>query len=256
MAAVIEVVELGKVFRARRERVVAVDRVSFSCQPGEGFGLLGANGAGKTTILRMLATLLHPSSGRAAVGGADVVTDSAEVRRQIAFLSTATALYGRLTAEEMVLYVGREQGMGEEEWRERVEKLFRELEIDGFRHRRCDQCSTGMKQRISIARALIHDPAVMIFDEPTLGLDVMAARQVTAFIRACRDSGKTVLFSTHVMSEVEKLCDRVAIVHEGCILAEGTVPELRERFSEEDMEEIFVKAVGGKVEGRIKKDEG
>lgn len=239
----IEVVELGKVFGGRGERVVAVARVSFSCEPGQVFGLLGANGAGKTTILRMLATLLHPTSGRATVGGADVVTASAQVRRQIAFLSTATALYGRLTAEEMVLYFGRLQGMGEERLRERLDQLFRELEIDSFRHRKCEQCSTGMKQRISIARALIHDPAVMIFDEPTLGLDVMAARQVTTFIRSCRDQGKTVLFSTHVMSEVEKLCDRVAIVHEGRIRAEGTVPELRERFAEEDMEEVFIQAV-------------
>src|SRR5690606_26414101 len=127
------------------------------------------------------------------------VAEPAGVRRQIGFLSSATALYGRLTAEEAVLYFGRLQGMREDRLRERVEVLFRDLGIDEFRTRRCDACSTGMKQRISIARALVHDPAVMIFDEPTLGLDVMAARQVVEFIRKCRDLGKTVLFSTHVM---------------------------------------------------------
>jgi sodium transport system ATP-binding protein len=243
-------------FAARGQKVLAVDGVSFKCVPGQIFGLLGANGAGKTTTLRMLATLLQPTSGTAVVGGADVVADPSGVRRQIGFLSTATALYGRLTAEEMVLYFGRLQGMEERHLRERVETLFRELGVDEFRKRRCDHCSTGMKQKISIARALVHDPAVMIFDEPTLGLDVMAARQVVTFIRTCREQGKTVVFSTHVMSEVEKLCDRVAIIHAGRIRAEGSVPELRERFGESDMEEIFVKSVEGEEGTGRTREEG
>jgi sodium transport system ATP-binding protein len=242
---VIEVVELSKVFTRGRQRVTAVDRVSFSCRPGEIFGLLGANGAGKTTTLRMLATLLRPTSGTAAVAGFGIESEPEKVRSRIGFLSTATALYGRLTAEEMVLYFGRLHGLEEEELRNRAEILFSRLGMETFRDRRCDRCSTGMKQKISIARALIHDPQVMIFDEPTLGLDVMAAREIVRFIRDCREAGKTVLFSTHVMSEVEKLCDRVAIIHGGRICEEGTLQELGERHQQEEMEEIFVQVVEG-----------
>jgi len=247
----IEVVELQKIFSRGRSAVRAVDGISFRCRPGEIFGLLGANGAGKTTTLRILATMLNPSGGMAEVAGFDLLQEANRVRREIGFLSTATALYGRLTAEEMVLYSGRLHGMAEEELRERAEELFRQLGIDSFRDRRCERCSTGMKQRISIARALIHDPPVMIFDEPTLGLDVMAAREIVRFIRDCRDLGKTVLFSTHVMSEVEKLCDRVAIIHEGRIGAEGRLAELREEFAEEELEEIFVKIVNRSEEAGL-----
>lgn len=241
---VIEVSDLCKAFASGKQKVVAVDRITFSCRPGQIFGLLGANGAGKTTTLRMLATLLQPTGGSAHIGGFDVSREGPKVRRQVGFLSTATALYGRLTAAEMVLYFGRLQGLEEEELREKAEGLFSRLGIDSFRDRRCESCSTGMKQKISIARALIHDPPVMIFDEPTLGLDVMAARQIIRFIRECRDAGKTVLFSTHVMSEVEKLCDRVAIIHGGRICANGSLPELRDHYGETDLEEIFVKVVG------------
>ncbi len=231
-----------------------MDGVTFACRPGEIFGLLGANGAGKTTTLRMLATMLRPTGGTARVGGFDVLADAGNVRKQVGFLSTATALYGRLSAEEMVLYFGRLQGLSEQPLRERAELLFSQLGIDTFRDRRCEKCSTGMKQKISIARALIHDPPVMIFDEPTLGLDVMAARQIVRFIRDCREAGKTVLFSTHVMSEVEKLCDRVAIIHGGKIHARGSQAELRDRYGEDDMEEIFVKVVG-EAEGNREADQ-
>lgn len=239
----IDVVALSKVFASPREQVRAVDGVSFSCRPGEIYGLLGANGAGKTTTLRILATMLRPTGGSARVAGFDVLQEPEKVRRQIGFLSTATALYGRLTAEEMVLYFGRLQGLKEKELRERTAILLDELGIDSFKDRRCERCSTGMKQKISIARALIHNPPVMIFDEPTLGLDVMAARQIVHFIRQCREAGKTVLFSTHVMSEVEKLCDRVGIIHDGRIHAEGTLTALYERYEETEMEEVFVKVV-------------
>ncbi|HLS28791.1 MAG TPA: ATP-binding cassette domain-containing protein [Opitutales bacterium] len=239
----IEVIDLKKIFARGRRRVAAVDGVSFTCRPGEVFGLLGANGAGKTTTLRILATMLKPTSGSARVAGFEVAREPDQVRAKIGFLSTATALYGRLTAEEMVLYSGRLHGLAEEKLRERAEELFQQLGIDTFRDRRCDRCSTGMKQKISIARALIHDPPVMIFDEPTIGLDVMAARQIAQSIRDCRDLGKTVLFSTHVMSEVEKLCDRVAIIHEGRIHAAGTLAELRNEYGEQEIEEIFVRVV-------------
>jgi len=240
----IEALHLVKRFRDRkRGTVCAVNDVSFSCRPGEIYGLLGANGAGKTTTLRMLATILAPSEGTATVAGFDVVKDAQKVRSQVGFLSTATALYGRLSAQEMVEYFGRLYGLDESTLHRRIDEIFARLEMNDFRDRRCDKLSTGMKQKVSIARTLVHDPSVMIFDEPTLGLDVMAARTIAGFIRECRDNGKTVVFSTHVMSEVEKLCDHIGIIHGGKLLAEGTLLELRARFGIHDLEDLFVKVV-------------
>jgi sodium transport system ATP-binding protein len=206
---------------------------------------LGANGAGKTTTLRMLATILTPSAGTAIVAGYDVTRQSQKVRSSVGFLSTATALYGRLSAREMVEYFGRLHGLDEPTLRQRLDAIFERLEMNDFRDRRCDNLSTGMKQKVSIARTLVHDPSVMIFDEPTVGLDVMAARTIIEFIRECRDRGKTVIFSTHVMSEVEKLCDRVGIIHGGKLLAEGSLAELRAQFGIQDLEDIFVQVVEG-----------
>ncbi|PYU64999.1 MAG: ABC transporter ATP-binding protein [Acidobacteria bacterium] len=221
----------------------AVDNISFVCQPGRIYGLLGANGAGKTTTLRMLATILEPTDGTALVCGRDVVEQPEKVRAIVGFLSTATALYPRLTAQEMVDCFGRLNGLDEAALKKRVDDIFRRLEMNGFRDRRCDKLSTGMKQKTSIARTLVHDPPVMIFDEPTNGLDIMTARTITAFIRECRDHGKTVIFSTHIMSEVEKLCDTLGIIQSGKLLAEGTLAELRDKYSEHDLEEIFIKVV-------------
>jgi sodium transport system ATP-binding protein len=166
------------------------------------------------------------------------------VRAHVGFLAASTALYGRLTAREMITYFGQLNGMTDAAIRARIKQLSAELDMDEFLDRRCDKFSTGMKQKTSIARTLVHDPAVMIFDEPTLGLDVMTARAIVKFVRDCKARGKTVIYSTHVMSEVEKLCDSVGIIHGGKLLAEGTLPELRTRFAEQDMEEIFVKVVG------------
>lgn len=241
----IEAHQLSKIFSdKKRGEVRAVDSVSFRCAPGEIYGLLGANGAGKTTTLRMLATIFKPTSGTANVAGFDVARDPAKVRAQVGFLSTATALYGRLTAQEMVEYFGRLNGLEGEALRKSVDHLFDALDMNSYRGRRCEKLSTGMKQKVSIARTLVHDPSVMIFDEPTVGLDVMAARAIVGFIRQCRDRGKTVIFSTHVMSEVEKLCDRIGIIHGGKLLAEGTLAELRVRSGLTDLEDIFVGIVG------------
>jgi sodium transport system ATP-binding protein len=240
----IEAHHLVKRFRDRKRGTVrAVNGVSFCCQPGEIYGLLGANGAGKTTTLRMLATILAPSEGTATVAGYDVVKDPQTVRSRVGFLSTATALYGRLSAQEMVEYFGRLHGLDESTLRRRIDEIFTRLEMNDFRDRRCDKLSTGMKQKVSIARTLVHDPSVMIFDEPTVGLDVMAARTIVGFIRECRDHGKTVVFSTHVMSEVEKLCDHIGIIHDGKLLAEGTLPDLRARYGIQDLETLFVRVV-------------
>ena len=241
----IETHDLTKVFQDKKRGAIrAVDRVSFVCKPGQIYGLLGANGAGKTTTLRMLATILEPTEGTAVVCGHDVIDEPEKVRANVGFLSTATALYPRLTAQEMVEYFGQLNGLEGPELKKRVDDIFNRLDMNSFRDRRCDKLSTGMKQKTSIARTLVHDPQVMIFDEPTLGLDIMTARTIIDFIKECRQRGKTVIFSTHVMSEVEKLCDVIGIIQSGKLLAEGSLPELRDRYRQSDLEEIFVQVVG------------
>lgn len=244
----IEAHNLTKTFKDKKRGVItAVNDISFTCRPGQIYGLLGANGAGKTTTLRLLATLLQPTSGSAKLAGYDVSADADKVRANVGFLAASTALYGRLTAREMISYFGRLNGLNEADIKARLSRLADELDMREFLDRRCEKFSTGMKQKTSIARTLIHDPAVMIFDEPTLGLDVMTARSIVKFVRECRNRGKTVIYSTHVMSEVEKICDVIGIIHNGRLVTEGTLAELQQRFGERDMEEIFVKAVGGEA---------
>jgi sodium transport system ATP-binding protein len=242
----IEARHLTKTFRdKKRGEIRAADDISFRVEPGQIYGLLGANGAGKTTTLRLLATLLRPTAGSATIAGFDVEREARRVRANVGFLAASTALYGRLTAREMIAYFGQLNGLSDAAISTRTQGLADELDMHEFLDRRCDKFSTGMKQKTSIARTLIHDPAVMIFDEPTLGLDVMTARAIVKFVRDCRTRGKTVIYSTHVMSEVEKLCDTIGIIHDGKLLAEGTLAGLRARYGEQDMEEIFVKIVGG-----------
>ena len=242
----IEARSLSKVFRDRkRGEIRAVDELSFRAEPGRIYCLLGANGAGKTTTLRLLATLLAPTRGTAVVAGHDVILEPGRVRASVGFLGAGTALYGRLTARETISYFGRLHGMRDSAVRERLRILSGELDMGEFLDRRCDRLSTGMKQKTSIARMLVHDPEVMIFDEPTLGLDVMAARAVVRFVRDCRDRGKTVVYSTHVMSEAEKLCDVIGVIHGGRLRAEGTLAGLRAQTGETDLEEIFVRIVSG-----------
>ena len=244
----IEAHNLTKTFKDKKRGVItAVNDISFTCRPGQIYGLLGANGAGKTTTLRLLATLLQPTSGTAKLAGYDVSADADKVRANVGFLAASTALYGRLTAREMISYFGRLNGLNEADITARLGRLADELDMREFLDRRCEKFSTGMKQKTSIARTLIHDPAVMIFDEPTLGLDVMTARSIVKFVRECRNRGKTVIYSTHVMSEVEKICDVIGIIHNGRLVTEGTLAELQQRFGEQEMEEIFVKAVGGEA---------
>ena len=243
---VIETHQLTKMFRDRKHgKMLAVDGISLRCEPGRIYGLLGANGAGKTTTLRLLATLLKPSSGTVVVAGCDAVREPEKVRARIGFISSGTALYGRLTARETVEYFGRLHAVAEDLLQTRIREVFSKLGMAEFEGRRCDKLSTGMKQKVSIARTLIHDPPVMIFDEPTLGLDVMTARTIVQFIRECRDKGKTVIVSTHVMSEAEKLCDRIGIIHRGRLLVEDTLAELRARYATTDLEDIFVRVVEG-----------
>jgi sodium transport system ATP-binding protein len=241
----IQALALTKEFPGPRGSVLrAVDGVSFTCHPGRIYGLLGANGAGKTTTLRMLATLLKPTSGNALVGGHDVVAAPDAVRSKLGFMAATTALYGRLTARETIAYFARLHGMPEDLIPVRTEALSRELGLGDFLDRRVDKFSTGMKQRLSIARTVVHDPDILILDEPTLGLDVMTARNILRFVRDFRERGKTVIFSSHVMSEIQKLCDTVGIIHRGRLIAEGSFEALRAVHGGEDLEDVFVRIVG------------
>ncbi len=223
----------------RRGEVHAVDGISFDAHPGEIFGLLGPNGAGKTTCLRILSTVLRPTSGLAEVAGYDVATHPAKVREHIGFMSGNTGIYDRMTAWELVEYFGRLYGMEEDQLQARLEELFETLQMNEIRDMLGSKMSTGNRQRVSIARTIVHDPPVLIFDEPTSGLDVLVARAVLNTIAGLKEQGKCIIFSTHIMREVEKLCDRIAIIHKGRILAMGTVKELEEKYQEPDMEEVF-----------------
>ncbi len=236
----IRVENLRKSFRdLRRGLVHAVDDISFEARHGEIFGLLGPNGAGKTTTMRILCTVLRPSSGMARVAGYDVATQPALVRQHIGFLSANTAIYDRMSAWELVEYFGRLYGLGGEKLRQRLETVFTTLRMNDFRDTLGAKMSTGMRQKVSIARAIVHDPPVLIFDEPTAGLDVLVARAVLDTIADLRALGKCILFSTHILREVERLCDRVAILSRGRVQACGTLAQLRERYCKDDLEEIF-----------------
>jgi sodium transport system ATP-binding protein len=240
----IEVRQLTKRYAdLRRGELVAIDAVSFNAQPGQIYGLLGPNGAGKTTTLRILSTVLRPTSGTASINGFDVVTRPADVRRQIGFMSANTAVYDRMTGWEMVEYFGRLHGIAEDELTDRMEQLFDRLKMNDTRDVLGAKMSTGMKQKVSVARAIVHDPPVLIFDEATAGLDVLVARALLNTVAELRDHGKCIVFSTHIMREAERLCDRIAIMHRGKILAEGTLQQLYERHGEEDLEELFFQLI-------------
>ncbi len=223
--------------------VPAVDGVSLTARPGEILGLLGPNGAGKTTALRILCTLLKPTSGRATVAGFDVVAQADEVRHRIGFVSATTGIYDRMTAREMITYYGKLHGLAGDRLEARIQELFDTLAMHDIAGVAGGKMSTGQKQKVSIARALIHDPPVLIFDEPTNGLDVLIQRVVLQQVKQLRDRGKCILYSTHIFREVEKVCDRVAIIHRGKVLEHGTLAEVRERHGETDLEEIFFSLV-------------
>ena len=232
-------------FDEARGEVHAVRGIDFECRAGEIFGLLGANGAGKTTTLRMLSTILTPTAGSATILGHDAVADPPAVRRQIGFYSASTALYPRLTARETIDFFARINQYPADKVPERVDFLIERFGITRYAAARVDKLSSGMKQKVSIARTVAHDPPVLIFDEPTVGLDVLNALEMQEVIREFRAQGKTILFSTHIMSEAEKICDRIAIIHDGRILACDTLDRLREATGDRYLEDIFVHYVKG-----------
>lgn len=222
---------------------IALDGISFDAQPGMIYGLLGPNGAGKTTALRILSTMLQPTAGTATINGYDVVLQPSLVRRQIGFVSTNTAVYDRMTAWEMVEYFGRLHGIHAELLRERMDDIFTRLQMNDIRDILGSKMSTGMKQKVSIARAIVHDPPVLVFDEATAGLDVLVARALLTTVAELRDHGKCIVFSTHIMREVERLCDRIAILYRGQFLAEGSLAELQQQYDEPDLEELFFRLI-------------
>jgi sodium transport system ATP-binding protein len=223
----------------------AVADLSFAIAPGEIYGLLGPNGAGKTTTLRVLVGILQPTRGSVRVAGLDVVGDPLGVRQRLGFLTNTTGLYPRLTGRELLRYFARLYGLAPDAAAARIEALAQALRLGSFYDRRCEALSTGERQRLSIARAVLHDPAVLVLDEPTAGLDVLASRFLRDFVRAERDRGKAVVFSTHYLAEAELLCDRIGLLHEGRLLAEGTPPALRALAGDaSSLEEAFLRLVG------------
>ncbi len=235
--------ELGEGFM-KSPSLEALKDVSFECRPGRVFGLLGPNGAGKTTALRIIATMLRPSGGRVMVSGVDVEEDPRAVREKIGFLTGNTGLYHRLTALEMVRYHADLHMMPSALFESQKRKLFDLLDINDFADRRVAQLSSGMKQKVSIARTMISDPPVVVFDEPTLGLDVMTSRSIIDLIRDCRTQGKTVLFSTHQMSEVKLLCDDIAILHRGRLYFNGSIESFEAQMQMSTYEDEFIRLVG------------
>jgi sodium transport system ATP-binding protein len=236
----IEVDNLTKIYldRARGE-VRAVDGISLQCDYGEIVGLLGPNGAGKTTALRTLSTVLSPTSGYARVAGFDVIHDSLRVRQKLGFLTGGTGLYGRLTPREILRFFGRLHDMPEEIILWRTEKLTDLFDMRSYQNSHCDRLSTGQKQRVNLARVLLHDPPVIILDEPTAGLDIISSKTILDFIRSAKEEGKSILFSTHYMTEAEILCDRVAIIHNGKILACDTQEGLKARTGKQTLVDVF-----------------
>lgn len=236
--------ELKKYFQDKKTGTKkAVDGVTFEARPGKILGLLGVNGAGKTTTLRMLSTVIRPTSGTAEVAGFDVTKDPAKVRASIGFMSNSTALYGRLTSKEVIEYFGGLYGLEGQKLKDRVKYVTDKLQLQEFEDRLCDKLSTGQKQRVNIARTILHDPPVLFFDEPTAGLDVVTSQSVMEFIEEARDNGKTVIFSTHIMSEVERLCDEIVVIHDGIAKGQGTVHALKESTGQATLEKAFLKLV-------------
>jgi len=229
----------------KEKTLLAVSDVSFTCKKGRVFTLLGPNGAGKTTTLRMIATMLSPSSGTIKVAGFDTVKEPQKVRERIGFLTGATALYARLTPNEIIKYYADLHGMDREKFERRRDELFELLGIHEFSNRRIGKLSSGMKQKVSIVRTIIHDPEVVVFDEPTVGLDVITSRNIIKLIQNCREQGKTVIFSTHIMGEVSLVSEDLAIIHKGELLFNDTYENFLSRMKSKSLEDEFVRLVGG-----------
>ncbi|GAA0122530.1 MAG: ATP-binding cassette domain-containing protein [Clostridium argentinense] len=240
----IEVKNLSKSFK----NIKAVNNISFTVKEGEIVGLLGENGAGKTTTLRMIATMLKPTEGTVNINGFDILKDSSKVRAEIGILfGGEVGLYDRLTARENIKYFAMLNGLSEKQANENIKSLMETFEMEDYIDRKVGKFSRGMKQRVAIARSIVHNPKVMLFDEPTIGLDVTASRTVQNFIFKCKKDNKVIIFSSHSMREVEKLCDRVIIINKGNIVEEGTINDLKRKYNNDDLEEVFLSLIGGDI---------
>nr|WP_317282716.1 ABC transporter ATP-binding protein [uncultured Sellimonas sp.] len=249
--AEIEIRNLTKIYKLNKKQMqeshtkdpkkIAVDHLSLTAKQGEIYGLLGPNGAGKTTTLRCLATIIHPSSGEIYVNGHEVQKEPEEVRKNIGFLTSDIKLDPQFSSDYMFDFFGELRGMSTEAVKQRKRELFSYFGIDDFAHKKIKELSTGMKQKAAIAVSLVHDPDIVIFDEPTNGLDIITARNVTDYLKKLKEEGKLVIVSTHIMSEAQKLCDRIGIIIDGKKKAEGTLSELLEQTGTQDLEDAFFK---------------
>lgn len=238
----LEVKNLSKKFKS----FTAVDDISFEVNPGEIVGLLGENGAGKTTTMRVIATMMAPSKGDVKVNNCTITKEPDKVRKNLGVLFGGdVGLYDRLTARENIAYFAELNGLSKVETEERIKYLAKACQITDFMDKKAKGFSRGMRQKVSIARSIVHDPKVMLFDEPTTGLDISAARSIHDFIRQCKKEGKAILLSSHSMYEIEKLCDRVIMMHKGKVIESGTLDEVREKYNNPDLEEVFVSLIGG-----------
>lgn len=228
------------------KKITAVDDVSFDVKPGEIVGILGENGAGKTTTLRMIATMLKPTNGNVYIDDINIINHPAQIRKQIGILFGGdVALYDRLTGKENMMYFARLNGMSDQDAKKQIDKISKQLQMTDYIDRPVGKYSRGMKQKISLARSIIHNPDIMLFDEPTTGLDVMSSKLVHDFILDCQKKNKAIIFSSHNMYEIEKLCDRLVIMHKGKIIATGTCQELIEQSPFDNLEDLFIYYIGG-----------
>lgn len=254
----IEVKNLSKQFirtkkKGQKEEFYAVNQVSFSTKPGEILGVLGPNGAGKTTLLRMLGALMEPTEGEIFIvnPSGQQITDRQERKKHIGYLSENTKLYGRFTVRELLSVFGELYGFKKEEIQTRIERINNLLQMEEFMDNRIEKLSTGQKQRTSIARCLIHNPDIYIFDEPTLGLDIISSKAIIDFMKQEKEAGKSVLYSTHYMEEADSLCDRIIMLNKGVIIAEGTPEELREKTGTDNLRDTFFACIEGGVQDEL-----
>lgn len=235
--------KLRKELATAEKTFIAVNNVSLSCQPGRIYSLLGPNGAGKTTTLRMISTIFQPTSGQIEIAGIDAVKYPEQARKKIGFLTGSAGLYGRLTPNELVNYFGSLYSVPKSDLIIRKQKLFDMLDMHEFANKRIAKLSTGMKQKVSIVRTMIHDPEVVVFDEPTSGLDVITAENIIQLVKDCKKEGKTVIFSSHIMSEVDLLSDDIGIIHKGKLLFNGTKNEFESNKQADSLTSEFIRIV-------------
>lgn len=245
----IEIKNLSKIFKLNKKQMAelktknpvktAVDDLSLTAKKGEIYGLLGPNGAGKTTTLRCIATIIKPTKGEIYVNGHEVQKEPEAVRTSIGFLTSDIKLDEQFDVDYMFQFFGRLHNVPKDVLNRRKEELFTYFGIKEFAHKQIKELSTGMKQKAAIAVSLAHNPDIVIFDEPTNGLDIITARSVTDYLKKLKDEGKLIIVSTHIMSEAEKLCDRIGIIVDGRKIAEGTLGELLHETGAKDLEDAF-----------------